>query len=166
MKKIMEISAVLLGLVMNCSAGNYFKTIDFSHPITSVGVINDFHGHYDGAGVVSIFYHQPDTTDMLAKLIDGWTPLTLGGSAGRGLGGPAILVGSGFNLLPLGQGLIKALISSLDSGNASQISLGNPAGDETPSAEIFIGPQEAWIFNSLTKSRLAATFFISTTIKF
>lgn len=168
MKKIILITAGLMALGFVAAQAGTFAAIDPAHPQTSVGVFNDFKGHYDGGAVVVLISQKSQTQDLLAYIINGWAPLTLGGTTGRGLGGPSVALGTGFNVIPAARTLALVAWESLAGKGDISLHMTTPAAAsaETPSAELFIGPQYSWVFDSLKKSHACPTLYIGASIKF
>ncbi len=142
-----------------------FAFIDLKAPKTSVGTFIDAkNGSSAAGGLVAVVTHKDrlDNT-MLAALVRGWVPLTIGGTIGRGLGGPSVAMGTGINLFPVMQASLYSLVNAVageDQLNGLKIAL---AASPT-NATIFIGPQESLIMRSLNKAGTSFTWFVGASI--
>ena len=166
MKKIIIATMVLFGLGFMGGVANSsdFALIDLKAPITSVGSFVDAgNGSSAAGGLVAIVTHKQKGLGVLDSLINGWTPITAGGTLGAGLGGPSIAIGTGVNLFPAAQATLYSLVNSVakdDQLTGLKVALAPSA----TAASIFIGPQESLIFKSTSHYGTRLTFFVGASI--
>jgi hypothetical protein len=158
---------LILAAVM-CSAASVqaadFALIDLKAPVTSVGsFIDSQNGNSAAGGLVAIVTHKQHGMGVIDALISGWTPVTLGGTLGAGLGGPSVAMGTGVNLFPAAQATLFELVKAVSKDgqlNGLKVALAPSA----PSATIFFGPQESLIFKNLNHYGTRLTWFIGASI--
>jgi hypothetical protein len=163
MKKII-LAVMVLGIGGQVKAG-YFQPINIAHPLTSIGFVNDFHGGMAPGAVVTIINHAPVATDLLGAVIEGWSPLTLGGTSGQGLGGPSVSLGTGFNVVPAALATGVVVLDSLI-GVSPAAALATPLDPGHSTVTLFVGPQVSWVWHSLQHSVVEITLFIGPKIQF
>ena len=163
MKKVI----IAVGLVISCAAigkAADFALIDLKAPVTSVGsFIDSQNGNAAAGGLVAIVTHKQGGLGVIDALISGWTPITLGGTLGAGLGGPSVAMGTGVNLFPAAQATLFELVKAISKDgqlNGLKVALSPSA----PSAMIFIGPQESLIFKNINHYGTRLTWFVGASI--
>ena len=155
MKKIIKvwIGLTLLGLAAGMANAGEFALMQPAHPIVATGIFSDFKSHSDAGAAVAL---------VTSKTISEWTPVDLGGSLGRALGGPSLSVGSTVNLLPeIKQGLFSA-VSALypDPDMFTNIKeIFSPPNGGTPDVNMIMGPHFSYVFYKGLKGRGCITIF-------
>lgn len=162
MKKVI-LAAVMMFSVEAVRAAD-FALIDLKAPVTSVGsFIDSQNGNAAAGGLVAVVTHKQQGLGVIDALISGWTPVTLGGTLGAGLGGPSVAMGTGVNLFPAAQSTLFELVKAISKDgqlNGLKVALSPSA----PSATIFIGPQESLIFKNLNHYGTRLTWFVGASI--
>lgn len=154
--------AFLVGsLAASVAQAKDFAFIDLKAPQTSVGSFIDAKSGSSAAGGLVALVTYKDNLDntMLAAFARGWTPLTIGGTLGQGLGGPSLAMGTGINLFPVAQATLYNLVSAV-SGRDQLMGLKVALASSAPSATVFVGPQESLIVRGLNKMQTKLTWFV------
>ena len=166
-KKMLFVMLVIPLLAMSAMASN-FALIDPDKPQTSAGIYTDMENGNSAAGanVALITHSYTSTTNVVASVLDGWTPLNLGGTVGDGLGGPSIALGTGLNLLPATRTTIANILTLVApnslSGLKSALTVTN-SDDNYKTVKLFAGPSANLVFTSLKSCKLIPTFYFGAT---
>lgn len=142
-----------------------FALFDPAAPQTSAGTFISMDGTGSAAGlaVAAVTYRAKASNNVLAAFVNGWVPLTLGGTIGAGLGGPSVAAGSGLNLLPAARaGLLGAIGALAKPGALASLREALRAQD-SPVA-LFVGPQYNLVFTSPGRCYGKPTWFIGASI--
>ena len=157
MKKIIFITAGLLALGFAAAQASGFALIDAKHPQIITGVFTDLKGHSDGGASLALVTHSE------------WVPVAIGGSLGRGLGGPSVALGTSVNVLPVIQAAAWIGIDALFPGSekfANLKSLIYPADTSAPDIKMSFGPHFSYVFNDGLKGKGMITLFYGAAWKF
>jgi len=130
----------------------YFKFIDPEHPRYTTGIFDDLKGHSDFGGTLAILTHDGPME---------WTPLTIGGTAGRGLGGPSLALGSSINLLPQVKSVALKVVKAIwpgDKFNNLKTILSPPKPGQVDITMV-AAPHVNLVFYDGIKTRAATTMF-------
>lgn len=126
------------------------KIIDLNHPQVVTGVFSDFQGHKDGGAALALVTYGAGV------------PLAVGGTLGRGLGGPSVALGTMMNLLPAikdgGMAIIKALYPD-DAKFANLKGILAPPIGGKPDISMSFGPCFSYVFNNGLKGKGVWTLF-------
>ena len=172
MKNIL--TAVLMALSAPAFAGN-INWLDITSPQTSAGSFTSMRdGSVAAGGVVGILEYNGEIRDeFVSSMLGGWTPLTLGGTAGKGLGGPSLSLGTGVNALPLARTtLLKVL--NLVTEDTELVGVKSALSNSTTSdVTMFVGPNMNLVLDSIKivdgnlriRSHGVPTLFIGAQIK-
>lgn len=157
---------VMLGGMLPQLKASDFAPIDLKAPQTSMGTFFEGSGESSSAGglvaLVTLKNTNLDNT-VLGSISRSWVPLTIGGTMGRGLGGPSIAMGTGMNLLPVAQATLYSLLNALSSpGQLNGLKVALAASPTA--ASLFVGPQESLIFRSPSKMQTKLTWFAGVSI--
>jgi hypothetical protein len=159
--KRLTIAAILLwGLIGTKVCAGEFKLIDPSNPIVTTGVYNDLKGHQDGGGALAIITYK--------GVIEA-VPLNIGGTLGKGLGGPSLAAGASINLLPQVKAgslmILTALYPDPDKfKNLKAILSPPPAGK--PDITMSFGPNVSYVLYDGVKGKALFTVFIGAEWRF
>ena len=166
MKKAIMAFVISMAFIATAQAAD-FKLMDPSAPITAVGTfIRASNGSTAPGGILVLVSHKQKEVNFLTSVIKGWVPLTAGGSLGKGIGGPSVALGSGFNVVPGSKAALLAFINSI-SGSAELPGLKKAlAPNEQSNVSMFVGVHESLIIHSLQKYGTCLTYFVGPTILF
>lgn len=164
------LKAAMMGLLLclafaPASHAGKFSLFDPAAPQTSAGtfVSMDGTGSAAGVAVAAVLYKAPPSNNVFSAFVNGWVPLTVGGTIGAGLGGPSIAAGTGLNLLPAARaGLLGAIGALAKPGSLSSLQEALRAQD-SPLA-LFVGPQYNLIFTSPSRCYGKPTWFIGASV--
>lgn len=163
MKKTIIVNVAIMLFTVTAQA-TMFLPIDLTRPQTSAGIFNNFRGNTDGGGVVALFTPAPQAPELLS----GFVPLDIGGTVGKGLGGPSVALGMGLNMLPASKAFLLTLICAVSRDDQFTNIKDWLQPPFTGSIDLvpFIGPHENAVFRTLTHVELQTTLFIGGTLKF
>ena len=164
-KGIVELAVgltLLMAAVVSAQA-SMFQFIDVKRPQTSAGVFNNYHGGSDAGGVLALI----TPTSKAPEILSGFVPLDIGGTIGKGLGGPSVALGMGLNVFPVSKTVLRTILNALTSADQFTNVKEAIAPANLGSVDLvpFIGPHENFIFKS-GHIILDSTFFVGGTLKF
>jgi len=162
----LELLVMLTVIMMLCAYApsafaSDFGLIKLSAPQVSAGIFTAMDGSGSAAGTtVAVVTHKAISSDnILASVIEGWVPLSAGGTTGAGLGGPSISLGSGVNMLPATRTTLLALANFIAPNSLDGIKSALTASSSESPITAFVGPNLNLVFTSLTKLHTKGTVF-------
>lgn len=167
MKKVLLIVAVCF-MVDTAQAG-YFRRMDIKHPQTSAGAFFDLQGHSDAGVSLALITHNTVDGCIIPGVCLDWTPLAIGGTLGRSLGGPSIAIGTSANMLPvLEKGLLQVVnaVFPLPSSCVVLKKMLSPSVAGAPDISIAIGPHWSYVLTNGLQGKGMVTLFSGAAWKF
>ena len=171
MKKVIVSTLFLLsiGFFSGVAGAGYFKAIDAAHPQTSMGAFSDLKGHADAGGSLALITHSTKDGCIIPGVCLDWTPLAIGGTLGKNLGGASIALGTSANLLPAVEQGLLAIIKGVFPSDDSAVVLKKmllPSVSGNPDIAVAIGPQWSYVLNNGIKGKGIVTLFYGAAWKF
>ena len=155
--------AVLLLISISAKASDFSLTLKNPKVLAGQYSVSGMGISYGGAlGLVSYKGVTPGTVG--SGLINGWIPVTIGGTIGGSLGKASISIGTAFNLVPAFGATILELSQALspDSEFTAVLSQGS---SEKSDWTFFFGPQESLIAKSTKKIGTKVSWFLGVIVK-
>jgi hypothetical protein len=156
-------------LITSLANAGYFRPIDIKHPQTSLGVFSDLKSHSDTGANLALITHSTADGCIIPNFCIPWTPLAIGGSFGKELGGPSITLGASANLLPGVEAGMLAIINKIFPADTDLVTIKTvlkPSIAGSPDVAFAVGPHLSLVFYDGLNSRLIFTIFSGAAWKF